>query len=98
MTIKGVFHQAAALASALTHTSASWINQGELFFGLLIDDQIRRGMYRFVREFEAAIAYIKTHDDGPGSLPKTFVNVHPFPTERSRLVEVYVRIGILTKR
>ena len=49
-----------------TPTSASWINQVERFFGLLTDDQIRRGSHRSVRELEAAIvAYIKTRNDDP---------------------------------
>jgi transposase/transposase-like protein len=49
-----------------TPTSASWINQVERFFGLLTDDQIRRGTHRSVRELEAAIAsYIQTHNDDP---------------------------------
>jgi transposase/transposase-like protein len=49
-----------------TPTSASWINQVERFFGLLTDDQIRRGTHRSVRELEAAIAsYIQTRNDDP---------------------------------
>ena len=38
----------------------------ERFFGLLTDDQIRRGTHRSVRELEAAIAaYIKIRNDDP---------------------------------
>ena len=49
-----------------TPTSASWINQVERFFGLLTDDQIRRGTHRSVRELEAAItAYIETRNADP---------------------------------
>ncbi len=49
-----------------TPTSASWINQVERFFGLLTDEQIRRGTHRSVRELEAAItSYIQTRNDDP---------------------------------
>jgi transposase len=49
-----------------TPTSASWINQIERFFGLLTDDQIRRGAHRSVRELEADIAaYIDTRNADP---------------------------------
>ena len=49
-----------------TPTSASWINQVERFFGLLTDDQIRRGAHRSVRELEAAItAYIEARNADP---------------------------------
>jgi transposase len=52
-----------------TPTSASWINQVERFFGMLTDDQIRRGAHRSVRELEAAInAYI----DARNAAPKPF--------------------------
>jgi hypothetical protein len=50
-------------------TPTSWINQVERFFGLLTDNQIRRGAHRSVRELEAAItAYI----DGRNADPKPF--------------------------
>lgn len=49
-----------------TPTSASWINQVERFFGMLTDDQIRRGAHRSVRELEAAItAYIDARNANP---------------------------------
>ena len=49
-----------------TPTSASWINQVERFFGMLTDDQIRRGTHRSVRELEAAIgAYIDARNADP---------------------------------
>ncbi len=49
-----------------TPTSASWINQVERFFGMLTDDQIRRGAHRSVRELEAAItAYIDARNADP---------------------------------
>ena len=50
----------------LTPTSASWINQVERFFGMLTDDQIRRGSHRSTRELEAAIsAYIDARNADP---------------------------------
>ena len=52
-----------------TPTSASWINQVERFFGMLTDEQIRRGAHRSVRDLEAAItAYI----DARNAAPKPF--------------------------
>jgi transposase len=49
-----------------TPTSASWINQVERFFGLLTDDQIRRGAHRSTAELEAAItAYIDARNADP---------------------------------
>ena len=49
-----------------TPTSASWINQVERFFGLLTDDQIRRGTHRSVRELEADItAYVDARNADP---------------------------------
>lgn len=49
-----------------TPTSASWINQVERFFGMLTDDQIRRGAHRSVRELEVAItAYIDARNADP---------------------------------
>ena len=52
-----------------TPTSASWINQVERFFGMLTDEQIRRGAHRSARDLEAAItAYI----DARNAAPKPF--------------------------
>jgi hypothetical protein len=49
-----------------TPTSASWINQVERFFGLLTDDQIRRGAHRSTAKLEAAItAYIDARNADP---------------------------------
>lgn len=49
-----------------TPTSASWINQVERFFGLLTDNQIRRGVHRSTAELETAIgAYIEAHNADP---------------------------------
>lgn len=49
-----------------TPTSASWINQVERFFGLLTDDQIRRGAHRSIQELQAAInAYIDARNAAP---------------------------------
>lgn len=47
--------------------SASWINEVERFFGLLTDDQIRRGAHHSVHELKAAI-YI----DACNADPKPF--------------------------
>jgi len=49
-----------------TPTSSSWINQVERFFGLLTDQQIRRGAYRSTKQLEAAItAYIDARNADP---------------------------------
>jgi len=49
-----------------TATSASWINQVERFFGLLTDQQIRRGAHRSTKELEAAInAFIDARNADP---------------------------------
>jgi hypothetical protein len=67
-----------------TSTSASWINQVERFFGLLTDNQIRRGVHRSTAELETAIgAYIEAHNADP----KPFRNqplLPPYPRHRSR--------------
>lgn len=52
-----------------TPTSASWINQVERFFGLLTDQQIRRGVHRSTMELEAAI---KAFIDARNTDPKPF--------------------------
>ena len=50
----------------LTPTSSSWLNQVERFFGLLTDNQIRRGIHRSVAALHAAIAdYIDQHNADP---------------------------------
>jgi hypothetical protein len=52
-----------------TPTSASWINQVERFFGLLTDQQIRRGVHRSTKDLEAAItAYIDARNADPKPL------------------------------
>lgn len=49
-----------------TPTSASWINQVERFFGLLTDQQIRRGVHRSTQDLEASItAYIDNRNADP---------------------------------
>lgn len=49
-----------------TPTSASWINQVERFFGLLTEQQIRRGAHRSTQELEEAImAYIDARNPEP---------------------------------
>jgi transposase len=50
----------------LTPTSSSWLNQVERFFGLLTEQQIRRGIHRSVAELHAAIAgFIDKHNADP---------------------------------
>lgn len=49
-----------------TPTSASWINQVERFFGLLTEQQIRRGTHRSTQELESAItSYIEIRNADP---------------------------------
>jgi len=49
-----------------TPTSSSWLNQVERFFGLLTDQQIRRGAHRSTKELEAAInAFIEARNADP---------------------------------
>src|SRR3954449_6547731 len=49
-----------------TPTSASWINQVERFFGLLMQQQIRRGVHRSTDELQTAItAYIEARNADP---------------------------------
>jgi transposase len=49
-----------------TPTSASWLNQGERFFGLLTDRRIRRGTFGSVRGLESAIRdYLAHHNQHP---------------------------------
>lgn len=49
-----------------TPTSSSWINQVERFFGLLTEQQIKRGAHRSTKELEAAIrAYIAARNANP---------------------------------
>jgi transposase len=49
-----------------TPTSASWINQVERFFGLLTEQQIRRGTHRSTQELESAItSYIEVRNADP---------------------------------
>ena len=49
-----------------TPTSSSWINQVERFFGLLTDQQIRRGAHRSTKQLEAAITdYIDARNADP---------------------------------
>ena len=49
-----------------TPTSASWVNLVERFFAEITDKPIRRGVFKNVRELEAAIpAYIEAHNELP---------------------------------
>jgi transposase len=49
-----------------TPTSASWINQVERFFGLLTEQQIKRGAHRSTQALEAAItAYLDARNADP---------------------------------
>jgi transposase len=49
-----------------TPTSASWLNQVERFFGLIIDEAIRRGAFQSVADLEAAIErYLEQHNADP---------------------------------
>jgi transposase len=49
-----------------TPTSASWINQVERFFALLMQQKIRRGVHRSTDELQAAItAYIEARNADP---------------------------------
>lgn len=49
-----------------TPTSASWINQVERFFGLLTEQQIRRGVHRSTKDLEVAIMnYIADRNKDP---------------------------------
>jgi transposase len=67
--IRGWFAKRPRWHVHFTPTSASWINQVERFFGLLTDDQIRRGTHHSVRELEAAIA---SYIDARNADPKPF--------------------------
>jgi hypothetical protein len=50
----------------LTPTSASWINEGERFFALLTDEQIRRGVHPSVAALKDAIhAFLDRHNASP---------------------------------
>jgi transposase len=64
-----------------TPTYTSWINLVERWFAEITNKRIRRGVFRSVRELEAAIReYIEVHNQNP----KPFVcNVHlpPHPTD-----------------
>ena len=47
-------------------TSSSWLNLVERWFAGLTEKQIRRGIYRSVRELEqAAMLYIEVNNDDP---------------------------------
>ena len=49
-----------------TPTSSSWLNLVERFFGEITDKAIRRGVFKNVRELEAAIrAFIETRNRDP---------------------------------
>lgn len=49
-----------------TPTSASWLNQVEIWFGILTRRQIRRGIFKSVKDLVSTIEkYIKTHNQDP---------------------------------
>ena len=49
-----------------TPTYASWINLGERWFAEITNKRIRRGVFRSVKELEAAIReYINVHNENP---------------------------------
>jgi transposase len=49
-----------------TPTSASWMNQVEIWFGILTTRQIRRGIFKSVKDLVSTIEkYIKTHNQDP---------------------------------
>jgi len=49
-----------------TPTSASWINLVERWFGLLTEQQLRRGIFRSTRNLEATIrSYIDNYNEQP---------------------------------
>jgi transposase len=49
-----------------TPTSASWLNLVERWFGLLTEQQLRRGVFRSTRSLETTIRnYIDTHNEEP---------------------------------
>ena len=57
---------ASPLAYPFTPTEASWLNQLERFFALLIDEPLRHGIHRSTQELEDAILdYIETIDAHP---------------------------------
>ena len=50
----------------LTPTNASWINLVERWFAEITNKRIRRGVFRSVKELEAAIReYIEVHNENP---------------------------------
>jgi hypothetical protein len=49
-----------------THTSGSWLNQVERWFGLITDKMIRRGTFHSVEELErATYAWLASWNDRP---------------------------------
>ena len=53
-------------ARYVTPTGASWLNLVERWFALLTEKQLRRGVHRRTREFEAAIKrYLALTNDAP---------------------------------
>ncbi len=49
-----------------TPTSASWLNMVELFFRDITENQLRRGVFRSVKELTEAIeTYIDRHNENP---------------------------------
>lgn len=64
--IRGWFAKRPRWHPHFTPTSSSWIDQVERFFGLLTEQQIKRGAHRSAKELEAAItAYIDARNANP---------------------------------
>ena len=58
--------QTPTLSRALHPDYGSWINRVERWFAELTNKRIRRGVFRSVRELEAAIReYIEVHNEDP---------------------------------
>ena len=64
--IRKWFAQTSPLSCDFTPTYASWINLVERWFAEITNKRIRRGVFRSVRELEAAIReYIDVHNESP---------------------------------
>lgn len=66
VTIRNWFAKRPQFHIHFTPTYGSWINLVERWFAELTNKRIRRGVFRSVRELEAAIrAYIDVHNEDP---------------------------------
>jgi transposase len=76
-----------------TPTSSSWVNLVERFFAELTDKAIRRGVFRHVRELEAAI---RTYIDKRNRNPRPYVwtaSVASILEKRARAKDALVRVA-----